>query len=204
MKKQKIILNFRGFSDSAFLNKAGHIVSSMTNNDYFPTPVPPLADVQAALDAYNVALLAAADLGRVNVAGKNQARFTLEQLLAQLGMFVMFIANGDALILTSSGYTLNKLPEPLYIQNPGNVVLYNGITSGEVNSYVKNVATAGYIFEIADTLPTDDTVWVKTSTSKSQFVFKNLVPGKQYWIRVAALGKRDQIAYSTIATIFVQ
>ena len=204
MKKQKISLSFRGYSDSAFLGKAGHIASSMANNTYFPTPVPALADVQEALDAYSAALLAAADLGRTNVASKNQARLILEQLLAQLGMYVMFIANGDPLILTSSGYTLNKLPEPRYIENPGNVVLSNGITSGEINSSVKNVATSGYLFEITDTLPAPDTVWTSIPSSRSQFVFKNLAAGKQYWIRVAALGNRNQIAYSTIATIFAQ
>ena len=42
---------------------------------------------------------------------------------------------------------------------------------------------------------------ITTADSKSQYVFRGLVPGKQYWIRVAALGTRSQIAYSTIATI---
>lgn len=204
MKKQKINLNFKFYTDSAFLNKAGHIVSSMTNNEFFPTPVPPLADVQEALSAYNVALIAAADLGRTNVASKNQTRLVLEELLAQLGMFVMFTANGDPLILTSSGYTLTKLPEPRYIDNPGNVILKNGITSGEVIAMVNNVATSGYLFGISDTLPVEGTVWTTTPNSKSQYVFRGLVPGKQYWIRVAALGTRSQIAYSTIATIFAQ
>jgi hypothetical protein len=204
MKKQKINLSYRSYSDSAFLNKAGHIVSSMTNNIYFSNPVPPLADVQDALDAYSTALVAAADLGRVNVANKNKAREVLEKLLAQLGMYVMYVANGDVLILTSSGYTLSKSPEPRYIENPGNVTLTNGITSGEIIGAVKNVATSGYTFEITDTLPTEETIWLSTPSSKSQFTFKNLVAGKQYWIRVAALGKRSQVAYSTVATMFAQ
>ena len=204
MKLVKVSISFSRYSDADFLNKATFIVASMTGNVAFPNPVPTLAEVQAALDKYSADLVAAAWLGRNNVAEKNKSREALEQLLAQLGMFVMFIANGDVAILTGSGYTLNKEPEPRYIDNPGNVTLSNGITSGNLVAAVKNVANNGYLFQITDALPAENTMWTSHTSSKRQFTFSSLLPGKQYWVRVAALGKRNQSAWSTVATQFVQ
>ena len=204
MTKSKINISFSRYNDADLLNKANHIVSSMTDNPWFVNPVPTLAEIEAAVLAYSTALTAAAGLGRNNVANKNKARNTLEQLLGQLGMYVMFIANGDVAILTSSGYTLSKEREPRYLDNPGNVTLSNGITSGQMVASVKNVALTGYLFQITETSPAENTQWNSTNCSKSQFVFDNLVPGKQYWVRVAAAGTRSQVAYSTVATQFAQ
>ena len=205
MKLQKISLSFAQYGDSDFQTKAIFILSCMTDNPNFTAPIPTLEEVQAAVGNYNEALAAAAGLGRINVAEKNKRRRDLEALLTQLGMYVMFIANGDAAILTSSGYTLTKMPEPRYISNPGNVTLTNGITSGELVDSVKNVKNAIlYFHEITDQLPADNTAWTRTQSSKSRFVFTSLLPGKQYWVRVAAVGTGEQIAYSPVATRFVQ
>ncbi len=142
MKNQKINLNFSKFSDPDFLVKARHILSGMTDNPAFADPIPTLKELEAAVTNYAGALDAALGLGRTNVAEKNKCRAVLEALLGRLGMYVMFVANGDAAILTSSGYTLSKTPESAYISNPGNVTLSNGITSGELISSVLNVSGA--------------------------------------------------------------
>ena len=205
MKIQKISLNFSRYSDADFQTKATFILTSMTDNSYFPTPVPTLIEVQDAVAKYSEDLTAAAGLGRNNVAEKNKSRGELTALLVQLGMYVMFIANGDAAILTSSGYTLNKMPEPRYISNPGNVTLSNGVSAGELaDSVKKDKNVIMYFHEITDQLPNDNTAWTRVQSTKCKFVFTGLIPGKQYWVRVAALGSGEQIAYSTIATQFVQ
>jgi hypothetical protein len=71
-------------------------------------------------------------------------------------------------------------------------------------SFVKRGNANSYLHEIADTLPTDSTVWTKFPSGNSQFTFTSLTPGKQYWVRVAAIGFRNQVAYSTVATQFAQ
>ena len=205
MKTQKINISFSGYTDADFENKAAHIHASMAGNPAFPTPIPTLADVQAALTRYSNDLVAAATLDRVAVAEKNKSRLQLELLLAQLGMYVMFIANGDAAILTSSGYTLSKMPEPRYITNPGNVDLGNGITSGELVASVKAVSGAkSYLYQIAAEEPKDNTQWESNSSTRSKFTFTDLVPGKRYWVRVAATGRDEQVAYSPVASQYVQ
>ncbi len=205
MRLQKIGLSFRHYGDADFLTKAIFIISCMTGNIYFPDPIPILTDLGTAVGKYSDDLNAATGLGKINVSAKNKSRAAVESILSQLGMFIMFVANGDQAILTSTGYTLTKAPEPGYIDNPGNVTLTNGITSGELISQVKTVKNAIlYFHEITDTPPTDDTVWGKNQSSKSRLVFTNLTPGKQYWVRIAAAGRGEQIAYSTIASQFVQ
>ncbi len=203
MRTEKIKISFREYSDSNFLTKAAHISVSMTN-PVFVDPVPTLTEVDAALSTYAKALTAAEGLGRNNVVAKNQARAVLELLLAQLGRWVMFFANGDLSILTLSGYTVAKEPQPRHLDNPGNVILSNGNTSGSMNSYIPKGNATSYLHEIADTFPAENTVWTKYPSNNCQFVFTGLTPGKQYWVKVAAIGYRNQVSYSTVATLFAQ
>ena len=202
---QKISISFSGYTDSAFETKAEHILASMTGNPVFTSPIPTLVEVQAAVTTYSTQLVTAAGLGRTAVAEKNKSRKKLELLLSQLGMYVMYLANGDAAILTSSGFSLTKEPESNYITNPGNVTLGNGITSGQLQASVKAVKGAkSYLHQITDVQPAEDTVWKSTPSSRSKYIFNNLVPGKQYWVRVAATASGEQVAYSPVVSQFAQ
>lgn len=184
------------------LLKATYIVESMTGNPSFPDPVPTLAEVQAAVDVYNTKLLAAAGLGRVNVAEKNEARVTLEQMLYKLGLWVLFMANGVDAILVSSGFTLTKDKQPRNLEKPGDVTLAYDITSGTLISSIPKGNGTGFIHEISDVAPAGNTVWKSFPASTSHFTFSQLTPGQQYWVRIAMVGSRKQIAYSNVATQF--
>ena len=205
MRIPKINLSFASYSDADLLTKATHIASSIAANPgVFATPVPPLTDLQDAIGTYATDLTAAANLGRVNVSVKNQSRQALIEVLVQMGRYVIYVANGDENTLVLSGYTLTKEPQPRHLENPGTVTLSNGNTSGVLVSFVKRGNANSYLHEIVDALPTDSTVWTKYPSVNSQFTFTDLTPGKQYWVRVAAVGYRNQVAYSTVATQFVQ
>lgn len=204
MKQNRINLSFSEYSDADFENKVTYIIECMTDNPNFAAPVPPLGDVKAALGKFSDALTAAAGLDRVAVAEKNKCRDELTQLVIDLGNYVIYVAKGDVAILVSSGYTVNKQREPRNITNPGNVTLSIGVTSGVLVAKIKRVSGAtGYIYQLATEEPTENTQWVSTSCSRSQFAFTDLVPGKRYWVRVAAMGRQEQVAYSTIASQFV-
>ena len=205
MKMQRISTSFSRYSDAHLEQKAEYIIEQMTGNAAYPNPVPELVDVQASLTTYSNALIAAAGLDRTEVAFKNQARENLEIILGKLGMYVMNVALGNVAMLTGSGFTLMKASEPQYINNPGNITISNGITSGEMVVSVDGVKGAkSYLHQIATELPTETTEWVSNSTSRSKFTFTELQPGKQYWVRVAVIGSRGQIAYSPVATQFAQ
>jgi len=202
MKNPKIQLSFAKLTDNDLLQKAIYIVTSITISPAFANPIPTLQEVQAAIDIYSAKLNAAEGLGRVNVADKNLARTNLEQLLYKLGLWVMVVADGVEAVLVSSGYTIAKEPQPRKLAKPGDVTLTYGNTAGTLISSIYKGNGSSFIHEITDVLPTDETKWTGYPASTSQFTFTNLVPGKQYWVRVAAVGNRKQIAYSNIATQF--
>jgi hypothetical protein len=202
MKRSSIQLSFTKLSDSNFLTKANFINVSMSGNSFFPSPIPTLAQVQEAIDLYAAKLLAATGLGKVNVAEKNQAREELEQLLYKLGLWVMFMADGVEAVLVSSGYMLAKEPQPRTLDKPGDVTLTYDITSGTLISSIPKGNASSFIHEITDAPPTENTVWKSYPASTSSFTFTGLIPGRQYWVRVAVVGSRQQIAYSNIATQF--
>lgn len=180
-------------------------MESVTNNPNFPNPDPPLVTVQAALTAYDNALIAAGGLDRTKVALKNEARAALEVLAARLGMYVMNVGLGNVAVLTSSGFTVIKETEPIYITNPGSVNIANGITSGELKVSVKTVKGAkSYVFQLSSEAPVENTEWTSYTTSRSRYTFTNLQPGKQYWVRVAVIGAREQVAYSPVGSQFAQ
>ena len=205
MKMQTITTSFGSYSDARLEQKAAYIVEQLTGNAFFTDPAPALVQVQDASTAFTDARVAAAGFDRSKVALKNEARQVLEVLLSKLGMYVMNVALGNVAMLSTSGFTLRKPGEAQYIENPGNVTIVNGVTSGELIASVVSVKGAkSYVHELATELPTEATEWTSTSISRSKFTYTNLQPGKQYWVRVAAIGPRQQVAYSSVATQYAQ
>jgi hypothetical protein len=149
-------------------------------------------------------LQAAGNGDRNDVAIKVAARKALELLLVTLGNCIMMVAKGDVAMLQSSGYTLTKIPEPRNLGALGNVTLSKGVNSGELVAKVKALYGATkYVHQLVSSPPGDNTSWEDFPGNPSKFVFTSLVPGKQYWIRVIALGSRGQKSYSPVASAFV-
>ena len=202
---RKICLSFTNFTEVNFLKKGQFIYTSLDGNPSYTTLAALLVVLKIALDKYAADLAAAATNDRNAISQKNKSMAELDALLKQLGLAVMAEAKGDETTLTSSGYTLAKEPEAIYIFNPGNVTCMQGISSGQMISMIKAMNGAkSYVHQIADEFPDDESKWVSVTTSSCKHVFTNLIPGKQYWVRVAVIGSRKQIAYSTVATWFAQ
>ena len=206
MKMQKVSTSFSNYSDANLEQKAEYIHEQMTTNaTFFPAPEPTLGALKDAITEYSTALIAAAGLDRTLVALKNEKRQNLEVVLAKLGMYAMNVALGSVAMLTASGFTLLKQGEVQYITNPGNVVIANGITSGELVASVPAVKGAkSYLHQISTVEPGENTPWQSITTSKAKFTYSELQAGKQYWVRIAAVGSRGQIAYSPVSTQFAQ
>lgn len=202
---KKISISFDRYSDINFQKKSQFIYDSMKNNTVYADLASAVTEMKTLLDAYILNLQAAETKERNSVALKNESREQLTAFLKPLGMNVMAIANGNEPALVSSGYSLVKTPEPRYITNPGNVTLYQGLSSGEMISAVAAVAGAkSYVHQITTEYAGDQTVWISNTSSTSKFLFTNLIPGKQYWVRVAVIGSRNQVVYTSVATWFAQ
>lgn len=202
---KSVSISFDKFSDVNFQKKSQFIYDSMSGNLVYASLAAMVTAIKPVLDTYIENLKAAGTKDKNAVAKKNQSRQQLTALLKQLGLSVMSVADGDEAALVSSGFTLTKKPEPRYISRPGNVTLLPRLSSGEMLSMIAAVWGANsYVHQIATEYPTETTVWTSNTSTSSKFVFTNLIPGKQYWVRVAVVGSRNQIAYSTVATWFAQ
>lgn len=196
---QKIIIDYKKLSNGAFATKVQTIINSLRGNESFANPVPTLEELTAALENFMNAVVAAGNGSKPAIVIRDQSRIALADLVRQLGLFVMFIANGDATILAGSGYDLAKARSSQNLETPGLVKMKDGISSGMLTvSIPKPVGGKGYIHELTADPLTADSVWLSVASSNVKHTFENLTPGKKYWSRVAAIGKGSEIAYSNV------
>jgi hypothetical protein len=195
--KNRITTGFNSLSDSSFSDKAESIYESMNGNANFPSPIPALADVSAAVTAYSTALITAQSRDKNDVAIKNQNRDALTDVLTQLASYVMLTANGDRAMLVSSGFDLAKEPQPSPIAKPDNVQVVNGINAGELVVSVTAVKGAkSYVHQYTGDPVTAESDWMHVNSTSSKYTFRNLDSAKRYWCRVAAVGSYDQVVVS--------
>ena len=161
--------------------------------------------IQAALEAYSTALVAAQSRNRDDVADKNAKRETLTSHLIQLANPVMTTAHGDKQMLISSGFSVAKPGETTPLVKPENLVLQDGINPGELSVKVHSVKGAkGYVPQYTPDPLTTDSEWTTVMTATFKFTFKNLVSGQKCWVRVAAVGPHSQEVYSDAVSRIVQ
>ena len=80
----------------------------------------------------------------------------------------------------------------------------NGPNPGELISKVPRVDGSGsYSHEYSVDPALADASWKPHSSTRSKFIFKRLQPGKQYFVRVGAVGSKDQKVYSDVISRIV-
>ena len=95
-------------SDALLITATGSIITAMTGNTNYATPLPTLAVVQTAWDAFIAALADAASGGLTLTAIKNDKRAELVAWLRQLASYVQVTCKGDLTILLSSAFPIQK------------------------------------------------------------------------------------------------
>ncbi len=196
---QKIIINYRKLSDGDFVAKVQCIINALTGNPDYTDPIPTLADLQTALGTFILSLPAASQGSKPDIVIKDQNRIALQDLVRQLGLFVMYIANGNVTMLAGSGFDLAKARSSQNLATPGAVKLRDGISTGMLTSSIpKPAGSRGCIHELTADPITQDSQWQTVVTSSVSHTFENLTAGKKYWARVGAIGKKGEIAYSNL------
>ena len=193
----KALTSFNKYSDAVLESKTHSIISSMTGNANFTTPVPALATLGAAATAYSAALIKAATGNRVDIADKNERRAALIALLRSLATYVNLTANGDRSMLISSGLELSKEQEPVTISKPENLQVVNGISPGELIVSINAVKGAyAYLHQYTTDENMAPNNWINNPSTTSKIILSNLQSGTKYICRVGALGTNDQLLYS--------
>lgn len=133
MKYQRATAGFIRYRDSELLVVAGAILRAMRRSLVFTDPIPPLAEVEAALVDYQQKLYAAVGGGRLHSIAKRESKERLADLLQKLALYVNVVSNGDLALLYSSGFTvLAKRRKGQSPEMPGQPFLKDGRRRGEV------------------------------------------------------------------------
>jgi len=179
------------------------IVTGMTGNPAYPTPIPALSDIIAARNAYIAAVDAAKD-SRRQILVRNQQRAALIVSLRNLACYVQVASGGDLPTLVSSGFTAQRSRKPVGpLPAPSNLRLVRGKNSGQIIARCNKMPQAGaYGWRYASTAT--PTAWVAVeSTFAANVTLEGLAPGTQYTVQAQALGTTGPSDWSDAATLMV-
>lgn len=196
----KLTLGLSGLKPTDLLAKGRLIVTNMTGNASFPTPVPTLADMTTALDAFEDRVEAAAFGDRRAIKSRNIGQKALTPLLRQLASYVALVANGDGEVIESAGFEVRKKRDPATsLAQPLDFLAERSKKEGEIDLDWKAVPYGkAYQIEIS----TDGVSWsVALVTSTSSGTVVNLTKGTEYWFRVKAISGKISSAYSGVELV---
>ena len=173
---------------------------NVTDNTYFPTPTPTVADMGDIIGAFFEALTDCKDGDRLKIAIKNQKRETVINSLHLWSAYVLSQSAGDPVVAMTSNFTLRKTASKKPpIGKPENFTIVAGLNPLELSGKVDIVDGAiGYIFQYAKDEMMALNGWQGIPSSTTKCIIPNLESGVIYNCRVAAIGPRNQIMYSDI------
>ena len=187
----------------ALITYATGIVTGMTGNPAFPSPIPALALVTAAIAALQNAETAALTRAKGTAAARNDKRAALVDLLEQLKAYVQAQANATpenaVTIIQSAGLAVRKTPTlgaRTFTANPGPV-------SGSVKLYTKSVGTrSAYLWEYS----TDGgKTWVAAPvTVQARTTIVGLPAGTTVLFRVQPVSKTGEGDWSQVISHLVK
>jgi len=201
MKKfiRRVVKTFKKLADSNLLSFGKNVTVKMADAvEFYPTPVPSLADINAQLLIYEGLLQSSKNRDKLQVDLKNQCKFTLNAMLSQLADYVN-ATSSDSATLLRSGFELNKLPQPVGLLEPTGLTLIDGPNSGELTLKCKSVKGAtSYMFQCTADAALAEGGWTSVPSSAAYYTFKGLTRGITYFMRIIAVGRNQQVTNSNV------
>ena len=202
----RIKLNFARLSVTNKIAKARQIVTSLTGNESFPTPIPPLSAVTAAVDALETAHAEsqlAKQVSKTKTSAQSMKEDELDKIMSQLAAYVESVGSGNEELIRSAGMDTRVAPSFANDEMtvPPALSATTGDHEGEVDLAWDKVAGArSYLIEKSVDPPTATSWGHGGVATKSRTSINGLTPGTRYWFRVAAVGANGQSGWSDPAT----
>ena len=194
MPTTKATTSFSGYKDGDLGSTAQYIHDEMTANAAtFATPTVTMAALATLISDYSTKLATKASRAKADVVAFNDSRAALETALGRLGSYVNDVAQGDAAIVTQSGFPSYSSAHPALTGPPAaptDLRLSRGGASGSVLARYKT-----------QTQPSTNEVQINTGNPdtpadwQTKGIFKGLkaeitglTPGIRVWVRVRTVG----------------
>ncbi len=165
-----------------------HVVTSMTGNAYFTTPLPTLASMNASIASLEAAILAAKPSTPTATADKHDKKKLLYEAMTQLAAYVVATANltpsNAVTIITSAGLLVKAAPKP----RPAGFRLKVMAVPGEVSLFTTAVKSGSYKWQYTTT-PLVDASWQTLENNVAKILITGLTSSTRYYFRVAVIKK---------------
>lgn len=202
MKKSTVYISYIKWGDDSLVTLAGHTVTALTDNPYFPEPRPTM-DVysQLVLDYREKQEIARNGGGRLQKEARDNARLLLTNAMRELAFYVNNMAQGNREILVSSGFVLIPEDKPSTIPSiPLGLRVSDGRQSGEIYFLFDRVKGAiEYEYQLATELDgQNELVWgrvLKTSRSRPNYV-SGFEPASRCYVRVRARNAQGESGWT--------
>jgi hypothetical protein len=187
MRKVKAVLDFVKLSEAPKVLFYRQVIDQMSGNSYFPTPDVPMTEAVAAVDALEAAISASTNGGHATTVAMYAQSAVTENIFRTLVAYVNRIADGNEVIITSSGFHESSQP----VMTPKPVLsVTDGNNSGGVKLVAKAIEKAGaYIWQYAkEIVPATESGWITAGTgTRSTFEVGGLTAASRYYFRMAAI-----------------
>jgi len=206
MKSETFVKDYAKLSESNLDKKAQEVISKLTDNPHFPVTSPTLAEFTAFQETYSIDLINASSGDKAAIGRKNESKQALCKAMRELATDLESTAKNNRSKMLTAGFDLAVMEDTVpSLATPVQFMLKEGINPGEVISVVKSVPQAiTYSHEYTGDNPTKDTVWITKVVSTAKYTHTGLPSGARIWGRVAAIGRKEQIAYSAVVSRMVQ
>ena len=205
-RQRRPIRSFKFYTTLELIDIVRLVISKMTGNPNFPTPIPTLVTLALKADDLELKYMAARGGGTLTTAIMKTAKADLVLNTVMLGYYIYNVALGDETIMLSSEFPLTKgdIAPILYRE----FWLKKGPFPGEVLAFCKAIPRAlSYIWMIyiGETEPDNDDAWkFVRATSKARTNFKNLEQQTKIWVRVCAVTTKGMTPWLTAEHIMVR
>jgi len=201
----KVKLDFKRLPGPEKVIKGQQLVASLTNNPTFAKPNPPLADVTAAIDAFQTAIKdaqIARQAARAKTTEQHNAEDVVDQMLTQLMAYIESVSGGDEALIKQAGASVRKTATSSGdLTAPSALSATEGDHDGEIDLSWNRVSRArSYVIERSADPPTDSSWKHEKAVTTSSTTVSGLTRGAKYWFRVAAIGASGQSGWSDPAT----
>jgi hypothetical protein len=190
-------------SDPILASNVATVLQAMADNvALYPSPTPPLAEVQTALDNFKDALAGMLDGGRSTTIVKKDLRRVLVGLVRQLAAYVTVACDGKLDNLILSGFPPQNPVRTRVgkLAQPQGLTVKHGAHLGELVARINPVFGAA-IYNYRLTANTPGAVPVVVQDTASFHTFSGLTAGVKYTIEVSASGTAGQSDWSGSASL---
>ena len=183
--KTKVKLGMQRMSVTELLGFATQVVSKMTGNSFFPSPIPTLDAVNGAVTALQNSYNKAQGGGPEKTAAMHQSKELLQDLLTALGHYVENVANapanaetgGETIVLSSGMATRQFTPVQRQV-----FTVKNGKLPGTAELLASGLKRGSHEWQYAANPPADG--WTDAEpTVQATTIIMGLEPGKRYTFR---------------------